>query len=86
MVQFSDESISQAMKQEAKSGSNQFSLGCDIVLPPESFVVLRLPFIYYVELQDGSKSPLKCNVSQPESTGWLVKGSTFKVISDTPDA
>ena len=83
-VQFGDEAISQAIKAKAKASSNQFSLGCNIVLPPESFIVLRLPFIYYVELEDGSKSPLKCNVSQPESTAWLLKGSTFKIISDAP--
>ena len=81
-VQFGDEAISQAIKQ--KASSNQFSLGCNIVLPPESFIVLRLPFIYYVELEDGSKSPLKCNVSQPDSTAWLLKASTFKIMSDAP--
>ncbi|KAK6163427.1 hypothetical protein DH2020_000291 [Rehmannia glutinosa] len=37
----------------------QFSLGCPVILPPESFLSLRLPFVYGVELEDGSLHSLK---------------------------
>ncbi|KAH7292106.1 hypothetical protein KP509_29G051800 [Ceratopteris richardii] len=62
-------------------GSTIFSLGCDVVLPPESFVVLRLPFVYYMEHIDGSKYPLNCNKQQPEKTAWLLKSTAFKIMS-----
>lgn len=76
-MQFDDACVGQV----EHNGGIKFSLGCSVVLPPESFVVLRLPFVYYLELADGSKYPLNCKVHQPESTAWLLKGSTFKIIS-----
>ncbi|XP_050368048.1 uncharacterized protein LOC126786307 [Argentina anserina] len=59
----------------------QFSLGCQVILPPESFLTLRLPFIYGVELEDGSIHSLKCLDHQPEITAWISKGTTLQVIS-----
>lgn len=59
----------------------QFSLGCQVVLPPESFLTLRLPFVYGVELEDGSLCPLNFFEHQPEVTAWITKGTTLQVIS-----
>lgn len=76
-----DKSCIPEVAQQRGNCSNEFSLGSSVVLPPESFVILRLPFVYYMELNDGSRYPLKSNVHQPESTAWLIKGSTFQIIS-----
>lgn len=84
-VQF-DEACVPKVEQQGRGCSDKFSLGCSVVLPPESFVVLRLPFVYYSELDDGSKYPLKCKTYQPESTAWLLKGSTFRIISNSGTA
>ncbi|MCO5578904.1 hypothetical protein L7F22_032753 [Adiantum nelumboides] len=78
-VQFDDACVSQVDLKGA--GCTKFSLGCSVVLPPESFVVLRLPFVYSLELVNGSKNSLNCKTAQPERTAWLVKGTTFKIIS-----
>nr|XP_043610831.1 uncharacterized protein LOC122582494 [Erigeron canadensis]XP_043610832.1 uncharacterized protein LOC122582494 [Erigeron canadensis] len=59
----------------------QFSIGSPVVLPPESFVSLRLPFVYGVELEDGSVYPLKPFESQPELTAWITKGTSLQVLS-----
>ncbi|PRQ33372.1 hypothetical protein RchiOBHm_Chr5g0056861 [Rosa chinensis] len=59
----------------------RFSLGCQVVLPPESFLTLRLPFVYGVELEDGSLRSLNCFEHQPEATAWITKGTALQVIS-----
>ncbi|KAL8153735.1 hypothetical protein V2J09_011495 [Rumex salicifolius] len=59
----------------------QFSLGCQVVLPPESFVSIRLPFIYNVQLEHKGFHPLNPFEPQPELTAWLKKGTTLSVIS-----
>ncbi|KDP43961.1 hypothetical protein JCGZ_05428 [Jatropha curcas] len=59
----------------------QFSLGCRVVLPPESFLTLRLPFVYGVQLEDGKTLPLNALEHQPEMTAWIIKGTTLLVIS-----
>lgn len=59
----------------------QFSLGCPVILPPESFLSLRLPFVYGVKLQDGTFHPLKPFQSQPELTAWLTKATALQVLS-----
>lgn len=59
----------------------QFSLGCRVVLPPESFLTLRLPFVYGVQLEDGSLHPLNPFEHQPELTAWITKGTTLQVVS-----
>ncbi|XP_015577589.2 uncharacterized protein LOC8275246 isoform X1 [Ricinus communis] len=59
----------------------QFSLGCRVILPPESFLALRLPFVYGVQLENRSPLPLNAFEHQPEMTAWIVKGTTLQVIS-----
>ncbi|XP_059626915.1 uncharacterized protein LOC132269672 isoform X2 [Cornus florida] len=59
----------------------QFSLGCGVILPPESFLSFRLPFVYGVQLEDGSAYPLKPLEHQPELTAWITKGTTLQVMS-----
>ena len=59
----------------------QFSLGCQAVLPPESFLTLRLPFVYGVQVEDGNPVPLNAFESQPEMTAWIMKGTTLQVVS-----
>ncbi|KAK6163466.1 hypothetical protein DH2020_000330 [Rehmannia glutinosa] len=56
----------------------QFSLGCPVILPPESFLSLRLPFVYGVELEDGSLHSLKPFENQPQLTAYIVKGTTLR--------
>ncbi|PON55372.1 Protein SMG [Parasponia andersonii] len=58
----------------------QFSLGCEVLLPPESFLTLRLPFVYGVELEDGSLHSLKYFEHQPEATAWITKGTTLQIV------
>ncbi|KAL3518448.1 hypothetical protein ACH5RR_021037 [Cinchona calisaya] len=59
----------------------QFSLGCQVILPPESFLSLRLPFVYGIELEDGKLHSLTPFEDQPQLTAWITKGSTLQVVS-----
>ncbi|XVE59439.1 hypothetical protein DITRI_Ditri05aG0046700 [Diplodiscus trichospermus] len=59
----------------------QFSLGCKVILPPESFLVLRLPFIYGVQLEGKSVHALNPSEDKPEVTGWIVRGTTLQLMS-----
>ncbi|MBA0633329.1 hypothetical protein Godav_001948 [Gossypium davidsonii] len=59
----------------------QFSLGCKVLLPPESFLILRLPFMYGVELDDKSVHSLNPFEDKPEVTGWVVMGTTLQLMS-----
>lgn len=59
----------------------QFSLGCRVILPPESFLALRLPFVYGVQLEDGSLQSLNPFEHEPEKTAWITKGTTLQVMS-----
>ncbi|TYG39069.1 hypothetical protein ES288_D13G274200v1 [Gossypium darwinii] len=59
----------------------QFSLGCKVLLPPESFLILRLPFMYGVELDDKSVHSLNLFEDKPEVTGWVVMGTTLQLMS-----
>ncbi|KAJ4825046.1 hypothetical protein Tsubulata_009712 [Turnera subulata] len=58
----------------------QFSLGCQVVLPPESFLTLRLPFVYGAQLVDGSMHPLNALEDQPEMTAWIVKDFAHQLL------
>lgn len=60
----------------------QFSLGCSVVLPPDSFLSLRLPFVYYVELEGGNLHPLTPFEHQPELTASITKGTTLQIVSE----
>ncbi|VFQ67228.1 unnamed protein product [Cuscuta campestris] len=60
----------------------QFSLSCPVVLAPDSFLSLRLPFAYGVQLEDGTLHSLKPFEHQPELTAWITSGTTLKVVSN----
>ncbi|KAG5602831.1 hypothetical protein H5410_034201 [Solanum commersonii] len=59
----------------------QFCLGCQVILPPESFLSLRLPFIYGVQLENGNLHPLMPFEQQPELTAWITKGTTLQFVT-----
>ncbi|KAK4375940.1 hypothetical protein RND71_006617 [Anisodus tanguticus] len=59
----------------------QFSLGCRVILPPESFLSLRLPFVYGVQLENGNIHPLMPFEQQPQLTAWITKGTTLQLVS-----
>lgn len=52
-----------------------------MILPPESFLVLRLPFIYGIQLEDQSLHPLKPFEHQPEKTAWIKECTTLLIVS-----
>lgn len=52
-----------------------------MILPPESFLSLRLPFVYGVQLEDGSLYPLRPFEDEPERTAWITKNTTLQVLS-----
>ncbi|KAL5763935.1 hypothetical protein ACOSQ2_016529 [Xanthoceras sorbifolium] len=58
-----------------------FTLGCPVILPPESFLALRLPFVYGVQLEDGNLQSLNPFEHEPEKTAWVAKGTTLQVMS-----
>lgn len=58
-----------------------FSPGCWVVLPPESFLTLRLPFIYGVRKDDETLHPLSHFEDRPELSAWLVKDTTLQIVS-----
>ncbi|XP_062221455.1 uncharacterized protein LOC133920875 [Phragmites australis] len=58
-----------------------FSIGYRVILPPESFLTMRLPFVYGVETREGSIFPLKHFEQQPELTAWLVGGTALQIVS-----
>ncbi|KAI3676971.1 hypothetical protein L1987_86588 [Smallanthus sonchifolius] len=62
-----------------------FSMGSPVILPPESFLSLRLPFVYGVTLEDESTYPIRPFESQPELTAWITKGTTlqFHLVPDS---
>ncbi|GER39701.1 protein SMG8 [Striga asiatica] len=60
----------------------QFSLGCPVILPPDSFLSLRLPFVYGIELEDGSVHSLTPFENQPQMTACIVKGTALRVVSN----
>ena len=59
----------------------QFSLGNEVVLPPESFLTLRLPFVYGMETEGGGLQSFKYFEHQPEATAWIIKGTTLRIVS-----
>ncbi|KAL6506419.1 hypothetical protein OROGR_024600 [Orobanche gracilis] len=60
----------------------QFSFGCPVILPPDSFLSLRLPFIYGVALEDASVHSLKPFENQPQMTAYVAKGTALRVVSN----
>jgi protein SMG8 len=51
------------------------------MLPPDSFLTLKLPFIYGVETDQGSLHPLNPLDHQPERTAWLVERTALQLVS-----
>ncbi|VVB11016.1 unnamed protein product [Arabis nemorensis] len=58
----------------------QFSLGCPVILPPDSFLSLRLPFVYGVQLEDRTQLPLMPCAQEPEKTAWIAKGTVLQFL------
>uniref|UniRef100_A0ACD5ZDS1 Uncharacterized protein n=1 Tax=Avena sativa TaxID=4498 RepID=A0ACD5ZDS1_AVESA len=79
LVQFERSCLPSDVSDRDQQGS--FSLGCRAVLPPESFLTMRLPFVYGAETRDGGMSPLKHFEQQPELTAWLVGGTALQLVS-----
>ncbi|XP_026403291.1 uncharacterized protein LOC113298696 isoform X1 [Papaver somniferum] len=59
----------------------QFSIGCRIILPPESFLTLRLPFVYGVQLENGRLHPFHHLENQPELTAWISGSTILQIMS-----
>lgn len=79
LVQFEGSCLPSNVSDHDREGS--FSIGCRVILPPESFLTMRLPFVYGVETKEGSKFPLKYFERQPELTAWLVAGTALQIVS-----
>ncbi|CAO2046964.1 unnamed protein product [Urochloa humidicola] len=79
LVQFEGSCLPSNVSDHEREGS--FSIGCRVILPPESFVTMRLPFVYGVETKEGSTFPLKHIEQQPELTAWLVGGTALQIVS-----
>ncbi|KAI3830562.1 hypothetical protein MKW92_053256 [Papaver armeniacum] len=60
---------------------SQFSIGCRVILPPESFLTLRLPFVYGVQLENGRLHPLHQLENQPELTAWISGSTILQIMS-----
>ncbi|KAJ0966652.1 hypothetical protein J5N97_023569 [Dioscorea zingiberensis] len=79
VIQFKDSCLPESIT--SREQQSRFSLGCQVILPPESFLTLRLPFVYGVQMGDGNLHPLKPLENQPELSAWLVKGTTLQLVS-----
>ncbi|KAF5182158.1 Smg8 [Thalictrum thalictroides] len=79
VVQFEDSCLPPTVMDRERQ--SRFSLGSRVILPPDSFLSLRLPFVYGVQLDDNSLHPLKPLEHQPELTAWITKGTTLQVLS-----
>ncbi|XP_020112930.1 uncharacterized protein LOC109727284 [Ananas comosus] len=80
VVQFEDSCLPPSISDHNKPQS-RFSIGCHVILPPESFLTLRLPFVYGVHMEDGSLHPLNHLEHRPELSAWLVEGTALQVVS-----
>lgn len=58
----------------------QFSLGCQVILPPESFVSIRLPFVYGLKVKEKGLVPLNPSEHQPELTARIMQGTALQAI------
>ncbi|KAL3687868.1 hypothetical protein R1sor_014177 [Riccia sorocarpa] len=61
--------------------SMEFNPGSEVVLPPDSFLSLQLPFVYYTQMDGIPIKPLLVNQQKPQHTAWLVKGTALYVKS-----
>ena len=53
----------------------------EVVLPPDSFLVLRLPFVYHTVEKNGNRRPMSYQKDAPERSAWLVKGTTLRLLA-----
>jgi hypothetical protein len=53
----------------------------EVVLPPDSFLVLRLPFVYHTVEKNGIRRPLSYQKDTPECSAWLVGGTTLRLLA-----
>ncbi|XP_065004584.1 uncharacterized protein LOC135636639 [Musa acuminata AAA Group] len=79
VIQFEDSCLPPSIQNREQQ--SQFSLDCQVILPPESFLTFKLPFVYGVQMDDGSLHPLNHLEHQPELTAWLVEGTALQVVS-----
>ncbi|KAG2655108.1 uncharacterized protein LOC120657679 isoform X2 [Panicum virgatum] len=79
LVQFEGSCLPSNVSDHEREGL--FSIGCQVILPPESFLTMRLPFVYGVETKEGSTFALKHFEQQPELTAWLVGGTALQIVS-----
>nr|XP_016496083.1 PREDICTED: uncharacterized protein LOC107815081 isoform X1 [Nicotiana tabacum] len=79
VIQFEESCLPPSMPDRKKK--LQFCLGCRVILPPESFLSLRLPFVYGVQLENGNLHPLMPFEQQPQLTAWITKGTTLQLVS-----
>lgn len=79
IVQFGDSCLPASLQQREQC--SHFSFGSKVILPPESFLTLRLPFVYGARIDDGSLIPLFPCPQKPERTAWIVKGTTLQIVS-----
>ncbi|KAL6001343.1 hypothetical protein ACLOJK_007077 [Asimina triloba] len=79
VVQFEDTCLPTSVPDRERQ--LQFSPGHQIILPPESFLSFRLPFVYGVQLQDRSLHPLNHAEHQPELTAWIMRGTILQLVS-----
>jgi protein SMG8 len=92
VVQFEDLSSSGTPKQEGhlqqgvKQEGTNVSGATEIVLPPDSFLVLRLPFVYHTVEKNGNLRPLSYQKDAPERSAWLVKGTALRLHAKVPGA
>ncbi|GBG70954.1 hypothetical protein CBR_g8254 [Chara braunii] len=59
--------------------THDFGIGCEVLLPPDSFLCLRLPFIYSVGAANDIQRPLMYWPEKPEVSGRVVAGTVLYV-------
>ncbi|KAJ4806031.1 Protein SMG8 [Rhynchospora pubera] len=79
VVQFEDSCLPDSVSNREQQ--SKFGFGSRIMLPPDSFLTLKLPFIYGVETDKGGLYPLNPLEHQPERTAWLVEGTALQLVS-----
>lgn len=79
VVQFENSCLPASLQQREQC--SRFTFGSKVILPPESFLTLRLPFVYGARIDDSSIVPLFPHPQKPEQTAWIVKGTTLEIVS-----
>lgn len=79
VIQFNENCLAQSTPISEKKLT--FTLGNRVILPPDSFLTLRLPFVYGIENGEGTTQALRYLKHQPDLSAWLVKGTALQIIS-----